>query len=393
MKLFNAYIAIFSLIVTNLNAQTVQNLVRNPSFEQYQFIPEELGNIDALSHCFTSNRATPDYFHNRSNSELVDIPYNRMGNTLARTGLAYAGIYSFTERYLKNDFREYIQMQLKQPMLSGASYCIKAHVFLAQSSNRALKNLGIHASRLKLDFVHEHDIKGVDYQSLSSIDYGFLDHRDWIEITCLYKARGGEQFITIGNFLDDETTVFKAVDPSNDYMSKHVDFAYYYIDDVCVTDVQKNLQCDCGNYDYLSNRMEERIIVDFNVQKQSLKIDQVVILRGLKFEKGTSIILEGTLQSVDDLLSLLKNQPEYAIELSGHTSDKGDPQKNQILSKKRAEAVYNYLLSSGISSKRMTFRGYGQSRPIALNTTEEGRSKNERVQFLIKQHNQNLNHE
>ena len=89
----------------------------------------------------------------------------------------------------------------------------------------------------------------------------------------------------------------------------------------------------------------------------------------------------------------MKSQPEYAVELSGHTSDKGDPQKNQILSKKRAEAVYHYLLSAGISSDRMTYRGYGQSRPIALNTSEEGRSKNERVQFLIKQHNQNLNHE
>lgn len=393
MNLFHTYIVFFSLVVTNLNAQTVQNLVRNPSFEQYQFIPEELGSIEALSHCFTSNRSTPDYFHSRSNSELVDVPFNRMGNTLARTGLAYTGIYSFTERYLKNDFREYIQLQLKQPMLSGASYCIKAHVFLAQSSNRALKSLGILASRLKFDLAHEHDIKVGHHHSLSATDYGFLEQRDWIEITCLYKAMGGEQYISIGNFLDDKTTEFKAVEPSSDNLSKHVDFAYYYIDDVCVTDVQKNLQCDCGNYDYLSNRMEERIIVDFNVQKQNLKIGQVVILRGLKFEKGTSKLLEGTMQSVDDLLSLLKSQPEYAIELSGHTSDHGDPQKNQILSKKRAEAVYNYLLSAGISSDRMTYRGYGQSRPIALNTSEEGRSKNERVQFLIKQHNQNLNHE
>jgi len=79
----------------------------------------------------------------------------------------------------------------------------------------------------------------------------------------------------------------------------------------------------------------------------------------------------------------LRLNPSYHVEISGHTDDKGDPQKNQILSKNRAEVIYNYLLSSGIKKERLTFRGYGQSRPIALNKTTEGRQKNERIQFRI----------
>jgi outer membrane protein OmpA-like peptidoglycan-associated protein len=71
------------------------------------------------------------------------------------------------------------------------------------------------------------------------------------------------------------------------------------------------------------------------------------------------------------------------IELSGHTDSKGSDKYNLKLSKERAEAVFNYLVSKGIDEKRLTHKGYGAKQPIADNATDAGRAKNRRVEFKI----------
>ena len=167
------------------------------------------------------------------------------------------------------------------------------------------------------------------------------------------------------------------------FANPHVDFAYYYIDDVCVTDTRTNFSCDCGSYDLIRTRGEERIVMDFKTYRKDYNLGQVVIMHGVEFERGKTTLLVGSQKAIEDLVATMRMHPNYTVEISGHTDDRGDPQKNQTLSSKRAEAVYNYLLSSGIDKARLTYRGYGQSRPIALNKTAEGRQKNERIQFKI----------
>ena len=71
------------------------------------------------------------------------------------------------------------------------------------------------------------------------------------------------------------------------------------------------------------------------------------------------------------------------IEVAGHTDAHGSVEYNQRLSENRARAVVEYLVSHGIDPHRLTFKGYGKSRPIDTNTTDEGRSRNRRVEFLI----------
>lgn len=87
--------------------------------------------------------------------------------------------------------------------------------------------------------------------------------------------------------------------------------------------------------------------------------------------------------SLDKLINVLQKYPDTNIEIIGHTDSKGSDEYNQRLSERRANAVADYLRSSGISSGRLKTRGMGEADPIATNETEEGRSQNRRVEFVI----------
>jgi outer membrane protein OmpA-like peptidoglycan-associated protein len=72
------------------------------------------------------------------------------------------------------------------------------------------------------------------------------------------------------------------------------------------------------------------------------------------------------------------------IEIGGHTDDIGDDKTNLALSSERAFEVMNYLSGKGVSGKRMSYKGYGETKPISSNATEEGRAKNRRTEFIIR---------
>ena len=74
------------------------------------------------------------------------------------------------------------------------------------------------------------------------------------------------------------------------------------------------------------------------------------------------------------------------IEIHGHTDNVGDSEKNLTLSQNRAESVMNFLISSGISNKRLSAKGFGQTKPNKSNSTEVGRAFNRRVEFVVKKY-------
>ena len=87
--------------------------------------------------------------------------------------------------------------------------------------------------------------------------------------------------------------------------------------------------------------------------------------------------------NLDKLAAVLKEYPDTDIEIQGHTDSKGADDYNMKLSERRAGAVADYLRAKGISSSRITTKGFGKTAPIASNETEEGRAQNRRVNFLI----------
>jgi outer membrane protein OmpA-like peptidoglycan-associated protein len=87
---------------------------------------------------------------------------------------------------------------------------------------------------------------------------------------------------------------------------------------------------------------------------------------------------------LNKLITFLNKNSTVNIEISGHTDNVGSAESNKVLSENRAKAVYNYLIQNNISDNRLTYRGYGEEKPISDNNTEKGRALNRRTEFIIK---------
>ena len=119
------------------------------------------------------------------------------------------------------------------------------------------------------------------------------------------------------------------------------------------------------------------------VDVSGCEIRDIISLPGVNFETGFDILLPGTEYILKDAADILNRYPDMQIEVAGHTDDVGDASSNQGLSERRAKTVLHFLIRYGISEDRLTYTGYGESRPIADNTTPEGRATNRRVELRL----------
>jgi outer membrane protein OmpA-like peptidoglycan-associated protein len=109
----------------------------------------------------------------------------------------------------------------------------------------------------------------------------------------------------------------------------------------------------------------------------------IVRLNNIFFETDRSTLLPTSIPELQRLTTLLEKNPKLSISIEGHTDSLGTSEHNIALSKGRAEAVKEYLAQHGIASNRLSVEAFGATRPLATNTTEEGRAQNRRVQFRV----------
>ena len=112
-----------------------------------------------------------------------------------------------------------------------------------------------------------------------------------------------------------------------------------------------------------------------------VNIEGCWIVENLHFDAGKWNIKTVFYTNLDRVVNILQENPQLKIEIQGHTDNKGRALQNKWLSEKRAYSVLDYLKRKNINPARLTARGFGSTRPIAPNNTEEGRSMNRRVQF------------
>jgi outer membrane protein OmpA-like peptidoglycan-associated protein len=129
--------------------------------------------------------------------------------------------------------------------------------------------------------------------------------------------------------------------------------------------------------------VKEFMEIERNLYLSPIEIGKSITLNNVFFEKGQSVLLPGSDAELDRLVKILIDNPTLDIELSGHTDNVGDPKINIKLSEDRVDVIKKYLVNKGIASKRMTGKGYGGSKPVASNATEETRKLNRRVEFKI----------
>jgi len=111
------------------------------------------------------------------------------------------------------------------------------------------------------------------------------------------------------------------------------------------------------------------------------KVDMAV--KQIFFDFASDVILEKSFTALDKVVAVLKQDPNIKIKIEAHSDNRGTFERNMYWSEQRAEAVADYFITKGIAARRIQFKGYGDTHPVADNGTEEGRSKNRRVEIKL----------
>jgi len=366
--------------------EDVYNYVPNPGFEDVLSTPcrwNQRG-IEYMEKHFSewtsptettpdllTTRVEPDcWSHPKKHSPIRQLPKsgdNMMGLKIQGTG----GTPTF--------WHEYLMVKLDSTLYGGQRYYAEMWVLRSERSARASSNLGMLFSdtliqtnnRLPLYFTPQiNEEKPVQTRG-----------NRWKKVSGVFEAPHDLNYLLVGNFYGDEQTeIIKYPQGERG--------AYYYVDDILVRDAKPG--------ERLSNRPKESIkpmpkkkivekasTIEEPVTAFELEVGDILELRNIFFEFDKAELLPESKQELDMLVDLLYDYPHMEVEISGHTDNIGGEQYNLKLSEARAKAVVDYLINNKTDRSRLAYKGYGYSKPIATNDTEEGRQLNRRVEFKV----------
>ncbi len=136
------------------------------------------------------------------------------------------------------------------------------------------------------------------------------------------------------------------------------------------------------NYDLSGNKIDSVFTAD--IPLQPIEPGASVVLKNIFFDSKKTELKPESIAELNSVIQLMNDNPKLKILISGHTDNVGKPQDNITLSNSRALAVVNYLLASRqIAKDRLQYKGFGETKPIAENTTEEGKAKNRRTEMSV----------
>ncbi|MEI6681925.1 MAG: OmpA family protein [Bacteroidota bacterium] len=117
----------------------------------------------------------------------------------------------------------------------------------------------------------------------------------------------------------------------------------------------------------------------------SMKYDppRTFTLKNVFFDTGKATLTKESYPALNELVDALKTKPAMVIEIAGHTDNTGSAEANQLLSAGRAGSVRDFLISKGVKPMQVKAKGYGETQPVADNSTEEGRQQNRRTEVRI----------
>lgn len=356
------------------------NLVYNPSFEEYVECPRKVdahGILTTVQAWYQPTAGSADYY-NRCGSKECGVPKNKLGVQMPRTGDGMCGIYCS-----KTDYREYLQTTLKEPLRAGKAYRLVFHVSLSEYSAGAVATIGGLLTRERPADTGEGLLMRKEVRQaapgvsqtiatpyapqVQNSYYRVVSNTvSWTEVAGDFVAEGGEQCLTIGNFLPASQSNVTDL-PTLTYL---LPGAYYYVDDV-------SLRClDCDDDPAAAAPQSPADTVAYAV-------GATFILKDIYFAYDQSVLLQQSYVELQRLLEVLRSHPTMRIEIGGHTDGNGSAEYNMRLSESRARAVVDYLIASGIDARRLESKGFGKSRPIDSNDTDEGRARNRRVEFKV----------
>ncbi|MFN7982795.1 MAG: OmpA family protein [Vicinamibacterales bacterium] len=114
------------------------------------------------------------------------------------------------------------------------------------------------------------------------------------------------------------------------------------------------------------------------------QITRILLDKRVQFETAKDVLLPVSIPVLDEVAGVLKGAPQLSVTIEGHTDNVGDAAANRALSEARARAVVQWLGQHGIEQSRLHAEGFGPDRPVAPNTTSEGRARNRRVDIIAR---------
>jgi outer membrane protein OmpA-like peptidoglycan-associated protein len=344
----NYFLVVFLII--NLQLTWSQNLVKNPSFEDFVVCPETYSTFqeDVLFWTNPTSGST-DYFNDCSDN--MKAYRNFSGIQESFHGIAYAGIYAYGPK----DYREYIQGELKEKLKKDKRYSVSAMISLSEKSEFAVNEFGFLLTDQELNLQIKRNIPhslmvregNSRYVRVVQRDY-YSDKDDWVEVKVEYIANGTERYLSFGNFKSNSQT--RRISTGSNL--KQV--AYYYVDLLKVEEMDG---------DFMN--------------------DEIYVFEGLNFDVDGYNIKDQGVERLKPILNHLKENPTLNIVIYGHTDNAGNAEYNKVLSEKRAKSVGLFLVNNGLSPFRIAWQGYGKSKPVLPNETKKGREKNRRVEFIL----------
>lgn len=382
-------------LFTALSLQA-QNLIVNPSFEQ--ILPDAVVvpcEFTQFSYDFPRRAqswtgftgGTPDLLRAAENCEWLKSVH---------TGEQCLGIITYLPAEdvgQRNDFHEFVQGQLNAPLKPGRKYKFEcwvkidsniAKIHLAKVYTPKTPVVPVEAGNLGFCFtvapfnVHEISSASVAANALKpQINFGnILESRgQWVKLSASLVPDQPFQYFTVGNFFSDKTT------PNSLPQDAHLLVNQKNAKQGSAVDKIKRVTYLC--VDDLSLTPETPPTPPQSLEKALLTDKKYTFSAGVLFDSGKADLRPEAGAELDSLVGFLLKYPDVILGISGHTDDVGADDYNQDLSERRAKSVQNYLEIKGIRQDHLRARGFGESRPVADNTTDEGRQANRRVECIV----------
>ena len=169
-----------------------------------------------------------------------------------------------------------------------------------------------------------------------------------------------------------------------------------YLDDARVVNIPnlginpEGLTICCDKMNSAGATGINRFVKNIRIAEGAVKLydklmqDGKIVANGIRFDVNKATIKPESMGVINSIYGLLHDHPELKLSVEGHTDSDGDEAMNQTLSEKRAQAVVDQLISLGIDGSRLTSKGWGETKPVAVNSTSEGKAANRRVEFVKK---------
>lgn len=370
-------------------AQEGENLVDNGGFESTSGKAKKLGQIDMATGWKSPTGVRADFFLGDSKVADIATPENYYGKEDPKEGENYAGIMAYS--YNNKMPRSYITAKLKTPLKKDVTYCVSFWISLSEASKYSCNQIGANLSKRefgtdqKIPIIEEAQIIHPDNKVFNAT-YG------WERICGTFKAEGGEKFITIGNFTNNDDTKYESnKKPKNSTIKNQVIGAYYYVDDVSVIMLDEGESCNC----YTDDKAEEETSMIY--MKQVIDNDKMspkerIERQGVYFAFGKTTLTTQAQRSLDLIAQVMKENPTMSVTISGHSNEeeiKLAEKKAYLanLDAQRVDAVIDYLKSKGVNVTRIKKENKGSSEDSPEITSSDDDelklAKNRRVNFTV----------